>query len=159
MSRRRPPVALPVIFFGYKPSLWCRADVRLWHCCYLFSLQALYVVSLRRPTVACFIYFNFFKASLQTLDQSTLPLSSDFSFPVYDEWPACVHQELYFHDWLSDPKLFQCVIITCYIIPVFMMFASTFKRTHWFSPGYCLGQITYLERSMMTETPQSRHWR
>ena len=28
-----------------------------------------------------------------------------------------------------------------YIIPVFLMFASTFKRTHWLVPGYCLGQI------------------
>ena len=29
-----------------------------------------------------------------------------------------------------------------YIIPVFLMFASTFKRTHWLVPGYCLGQIS-----------------
>ena len=28
-----------------------------------------------------------------------------------------------------------------YIIPVVLMFASTFKRTHWLVPGYCLGQI------------------
>ena len=33
------------------------------------------------------------------------------------------------------------MIISYYIIPVFLMFASTFKRTHWLVPGYCLGQI------------------
>ena len=37
------------------------------------------------------------------------------------------------------------MIIPCYIIPVFLMFASTFKRTHWLVPGYCLGQISRLE--------------
>ena len=28
------------------------------------------------------------------------------------------------------------------------MFASTFKRTHWLVPGYCLGQIPCLEISV-----------
>ena len=40
------------------------------------------------------------------------------------------------------------MIIPCYIIPVFLMFASTFKRTHWLVPGYCLGQISRMERAL-----------
>ena len=39
------------------------------------------------------------------------------------------------------------MITPCYIIAVFLMFASTFKRTHWLVPGYCLGQIPRLEMS------------
>ena len=36
----------------YKPFMWCRSDVRLWHSCHLLSIYALYVMSLRRPIVA-----------------------------------------------------------------------------------------------------------
>ena len=41
-----------VIYFQYKPFMWCRLDVWLWHSCHLLSIQALYVMLLRRPTVA-----------------------------------------------------------------------------------------------------------
>ena len=41
-----------VSYFQYKPFMWCRSDVRLWHVCLLLSIWALYVMSLRRPTVA-----------------------------------------------------------------------------------------------------------
>ena len=40
------------------------------------------------------------------------------------------------------------MIISCYIIPVFLMFASTFKRTHWLVPSYCLGQISCVEKAL-----------
>ena len=46
-----------------------------------------------------------------------------------------------FRDRRYDNRIFRSTIIPCYIIPVFIMFASTFKRTHWLVPGYCLGQI------------------
>ena len=68
MSLRRPTVALLsftfdlsplcgvaqtsdcgtlVIYFWYKPFMWCRSDVRLWHARYLLLIQALYVMSLQ----------------------------------------------------------------------------------------------------------------
>ena len=55
-------------------------------------------------------------------------------------------------------ECFQSMIIGCYIIPVFIMFASTFKSTHWLVPGYCLGQIACLERSvaMTVSEPKQR---
>ena len=34
------------------------------------------------------------------------------------------------------------------------MFASTFKRTHWLVPGYCLGQISCVEKSVTTTAPE-----
>ena len=43
---------IPIIYFCYRPCLWCRSDVRWWHICYLHLLQALSAMSLRRPTVA-----------------------------------------------------------------------------------------------------------
>ena len=46
-----------------------------------------------------------------------------------------------------------------YIIPVFLMFASTFKRTHWLVPGYCLGQIPCLEISIAVTTSEPTRWR
>ena len=39
-------------------------------------------------------------------------------------------------------------MVPYYIIPVILMFASTFKRTHWLVPGYCLVQIPCLEISV-----------
>ena len=51
-------------------------------------------------------------------------------------------------------EYFQSMIIVCYIIPVFIMFASTFKSTHWLVPGYCLGQIACLERSVAMTAPE-----
>ena len=45
-----------------------------------------------------------------------------------------------------------------YIIPVFLMFASTFKRTHWFVPGYYLGQIPCLEISIAVKTSEPTRW-
>ena len=37
-----------------------------------------------------------------------------------------MHQGFYFYDWRCDHRIFQCMLIN-YIIPVFLMFASTFK--------------------------------
>ena len=51
-----------------------------------------------------------------------------------------MHQD-FIYDWRCDHRIFQSVIIICYIIPVFIMFASTFKSTHCLVPSYCLGQI------------------
>ena len=45
------------------------------------------------------------------------------------------------------------MITPCYIIPVFLMFASTFKRTHWLVPGYCLGQISLRGEERCDDNP------
>ena len=63
--------------------------------------------------------------------------------------PTCVHHGFcLFRDWQYDHRIFRSMIIHYYIIPVFIMFASTFKRTHWLVPGYCLGQISCVERAL-----------
>ena len=46
-----------------------------------------------------------------------------------------------------------------YIIPVFLMFASTFKRTHWLVPGYCLGQISCVKACIAVTTSEPTCWR
>ena len=52
----------------------------------------------------------------------------------------CVHLGLSYISWQTCDHLINPEHVW-YIIPVFLMFASTFKRTHWLVPGYCLGQI------------------
>ena len=49
------------------------------------------------------------------------------------------------------------MINNCIIIPVLLMFASTFKRTHWLVPGYCLGQIPCLERALRRQPRNLRN--
>ena len=52
-----PDCGMFVISFSYKPFMWRRSDARLWQVRYFIYLQALYVVSLRRPTVACLLFY------------------------------------------------------------------------------------------------------
>ena len=66
-----------------------------------------------------------------------------------------MHKRCFIYDWRCDHRIFQCMLIN-YIIHVFLMFASTFKRTHWLVPGYCLGQITCLERSVAMTAPETK---
>ena len=43
-------------------------------------------------------------------------------------WTTCLRASwILFYDWRCDHRIFQSMIIVCYIIPVFIMFASTFK--------------------------------
>ena len=103
--------------------MWCRGDARLWHACYSFTLEALYVVSLRRPTEACFILLSFRGVASDT--RSVLYFCSLIAYSY--EQPACVHHGFLFRGRRCDHRIFQRMIIICYIIPVFIMFASTFK--------------------------------
>ena len=93
-----------VISFIYKPFMWRRSDARLRHALYYYP----------------------FKASLRTPDRCTLFLLPDCIF-IFDmiDLLACIMSFIY--DWRSDHGMFQSMIIFWYIIPVFMMFASTFK--------------------------------
>ena len=130
------PPGYSLWLFSYKPFMWCRSDARLRHafCC--------------RP----------FEASLQTPDRCIfLFLFSGLHIHVLYEQPACVHHGFcLFRDWHCDHRIFQSMIIICYIIPVYIMFASTFKSTHWLVPGYCLGQITCLESSVAKTAPEPK---
>ena len=179
MSLRRPTVALLlftfdisplcdvaqtsdcgmlVIYFRDKPFMWCRPDVRLWHACYFYYLYALYVVSHRRPTVACLLFLLFISplcGVAQTPDWGMIYFISlsrrrfrhsvgafyFYSRNVFymNNLHACIMNFCLFRDWRYDRRIFRSMIIHYYIIPVFIMFASTFQSTHWLVPGYCLG--------------------
>ena len=145
MSHRRPTVACLLFSLYYKPFTWCSIDARLWHAGYFFYLQALYVVSLRRPTEAGFIFYPFRGVASDTRSMHYI------STPVLHIHilPACVHHGFrILRDRRYGRRIFRSMITPCYIIPVFLMFASTFKRTHWLVPGYCLGQISRMERAL-----------
>ena len=104
MSLRRPTVAILL-----KPFMWCRSDVRLWH--------ALSFIFYYKPFMWCRL-----DARLQH-SISTLWLHTHVSY----KQPACVHHGFLFRDWRYDHRIFRSMIIICIIIPVFIMFASTFK--------------------------------
>ena len=129
---KTPDCGMLVISFIYKPFRWCRSDARLRHV----------------------FYKNPFEASLQTPDRCNLFLLPYCIFVLYINNPACVHHGLLFYDWRCDHRIFQSMITICYVIPVFIMFASTFKSTHWLVPGYCLGQISCMEKSVAMTAPE-----
>ena len=116
-------------------------------------------MSLRCPTVACFIYFNSFEASLQTLDRLILSLFSDYSFlSVMNDLLACI-VNFNFCDRLSDRKLFSVHVYHLLYYTCFHDVCEYIQSTHWLVPGYCLGQIYCLKRSEMTATPEpSYRW-
>ena len=69
MSLRRPTVALLLLTFQYKPFMWRRSDVRLWHYCYLlFNISPLCGVALT-PDYGIVNLFLPFEALLQTPDR------------------------------------------------------------------------------------------
>ena len=113
-------------------------------------------MSLRRLTEACFIPWSFWGVVSDTRSVhffSTLGLH----IHVLYEQHSCVHHGFcLFRDWHCDHRIFQSMIIIRCIIPVFIMFASTFKSTHWLVPGYCLGQISCLERSVAMTAPEPK---
>ena len=112
-------------------------------------------MSLRRPTVAClsFIYvISPFCGVALTPDCGIIILAVSsrgviqtlvwhpvFYFGIF--LTICVHHGLSHISWQACDHLINPEPIW-YIIPVFLIFASTFKRTHWLVPGYCLGQIS-----------------
>ena len=70
----------------------------------------------------------------------------------------CVHHGLSHISWQTCDHLINPEHVW-YIVPVFLMFASTFKRTQWLVPGYCLGQIPCLEISIAVTTLEPTRWR
>ena len=94
------------------------------------------------PTPDCGIIISAFSARgvIQTLAWHPV-----FYFGTF--LTICVHLGLSYISWQTCDHLINPEHVW-YIIPVFLMFASTFKRTHWLVPGYCLGQIPCLERPL-----------
>ena len=104
-------------------------------------------MSPRRPTVACLLYLLYISplcGVAQTPDWGMLyiiilsrrrfrhPIGAFhfYSLIVYScfSWMICLRASwTLFHNWRSDHGIFQNMIINGYIIPVFLMFASTFK--------------------------------
>ena len=109
-------------------------------------------MSLRRPTAALLFYLHPFEESFQTLNQRILFLLPYCMLIFYLH--ACITDFCLLHGRCYHHKIFRSMIIPCYIIPVFLMFASTFKRTHWLVPGYCLGQISHVEVALWRQ-PQN----
>ena len=130
VSLRRPTVAcLLFLLYIYKPFMWCRPDARLRH------------------------YYSCSFRSRSHSDPRLAP-STLYLFIL----PTCVHHGFSYFSWQTC----DLIIIRSmfwYIIPVFLMFASTFKRTHWLVPGYCLGQIPRLETSTVVTTSEPTRWR
>ena len=84
-------------------------------------------MSLRCPTEACFILLSFRGVASDTRSVHSISILWLHRHVLYEQ-PACVHHGFcLFRDWHCDHRIFQSMIIICYIIPVFMMFASTFK--------------------------------
>ena len=100
-----PDCGMIVHYLFYKPCMWCRFDARLRHAS----------------------YHDPFEASLQTPDRCMLFLLHYYIFMLYiNNLLACIRDSFFF-DWRCGHRIFQSMIIVCYIIPMFIMFASTFK--------------------------------
>ena len=102
-----PDCGMLVIYLLYKPFMWCRLDARLWHC----------------------LLFNFFISPLcgvaQTPDCGILFGLHYCSFMLHiNNLFACISDFIY--DWRCDHRILQCMNII-YIIPMFILFVSTFK--------------------------------
>ena len=84
-------------------------------------------MSLRRPTEAWFILLSFrgVVSDTRSVHSNSTPV---LHIHILYEQPACVHHGFcLFRDWRYDHRIFRSMIIPYYIIPVFIMFASTFK--------------------------------
>ena len=152
MSPRRPTVA-----FLLKPFLWRRPDVRLRY----FFLSPLCGVA---KTPDCGIFFFIFicspfGASLQTPDRCILfPLPYCIFMLYMNNLLACI-MDFLFRDWRCDHRIFQSMIIICCIIPMFIMFASTFKVLTGLSLAIVLARFSCMERSVVMTAPEpTQRW-
>ena len=144
MSLRRPTAACLLFIYSYI-SLLCGVaqtpDCGMF-VIYLFFISPLCGVA---QTPDCGIV-NLF-ATFRGVISDTRSVHSIFTPVLYVHiFSACVHHRFSWQTLWS--WIFRSMIIPCYIIPVFLMFASTFKRTHWLVPGYCLGQISCVDRRL-----------
>ena len=140
-----PDCGMLVVHLPFKkPFMWCRPDARLRHyysCSFLSRSHS----DPRLAPVLLFLQFP--------LEESFRPSFGTQYFILEYFLIICVHHGLSHISWQMCDHLINPEHVW-YIVPVFLMFASTFKRTHWLVPGYCLGQIPYMEESVTTTAPK-----
>ena len=107
--------------------MWCRPDARLRHYYSCSFLSRSHSDPRLAPSILFLVIITHMRAS----------------------WIFCLSRDRHY-----DHRIFSEHVFPQYIIPVFLMFASTFKRTHWLVPGYCLGQISCAEKSVSTTAPE-----
>ena len=135
------PPGYSCYYFLISPLWGVASDTRLWH---FFS----------RPLVASLEFsggpvspdslldtrlaflLEFFGRSNARCSISFLWFTNNMTYFLY-EYLSC-------HALILSQHMHVILIHHEHMHPVyllFLMFASTFKRTHWLVPGYCLGQI------------------
>ena len=155
MSRRRPPVALLsfiflisplcgvaqtpdcvmlVIYLPYKPFMWCCSDAWLRHALYYYPFEML----------------------LQTPDQFFLFFDCLFTSNMNDPLACILNIILWLikWSWIISVHNYHLLYYTC-----FHNVCEYIQSTHSLVPGYCLGQISCLERSTLTTAPEPRQRR
>ena len=104
--------------------MWCRIDARLWHSCYFFYIISPLCGVAQTPD------WGMLYSIILSRRRFRHPIGAFYfcSLIAYSyEQPACVHHGFLFRGWRVDHRIFQSMIIIRYIIPMFIMFASTFK--------------------------------
>ena len=138
--------------FLLKPFMWCRSDARLWHVCYFLLFISPLCGVAQTPDCGIVNLFAPFSRSHFRHSITTYYFYIAYSYITHmrASWIFCLSR-----DWRYDHRIFSELDYPWYIIPMFLMFASTFKRTHWLVPGYCLGQIfSCVEKSVMPTAPE-----
>ena len=133
MSPRRPTVA-----FLLKPFMRCRPDVRLWH---LF--QALYVVSLRRPTTACILFIYLLRR------RSRHPIGFSVICFTYQ-----VVQKYYY--WIEHHYFCSWCIRACIFISFVRTVLRVLSSTHlacWFGQ-MLMKAISWMKSLIASPTPR-----
>jgi hypothetical protein len=152
MSHRRPPVALllftfhisprcdvaqtsacgiVVIYFSYKPFMWCRSDVRLWHSCYFKFWHKPFMRCRPDARLRHVFYFLPFEASLQTPDRSSSyfigtsgGLPPDFLF---------IFLQCIFNVCVCFTNLLMCIMFT-FVISYVQTVCEYIQSTHGLCP-------------------------
>ena len=130
-----PDCGMPVIYFRYKPFMWRRLDARLRHALFYYP----------------------FEASLQTPDRCILFLFPDCLSMFYmNNLPVCVMNFISWQtkwSWNISEHGYHLLYYTCV-----HNVCEYIQSTHWLVPGYCLGEISCLERSAAMTAPEPRLW-
>ena len=138
------PPGYSLWLFSYKPFMWCCSDARLRH--YYFCIfRSRSHSDTRLAPVLLFLQFPLEESFRHSF-------GTQYFILVYFYPYVCIMASRIF-SWRMYVRLLNLEYVG-YIIPMFLMFASTFKRTHWLVPGYCLGQISCAEKSVTSSAPE-----
>ena len=143
-----------VIYFRYKPFMWCRSDVRLWHApSFIFQNKPFMWCRPDARLRHCLIYFYPFEASFQTLDWPSV-LHWDFGWttarlPFY--FPCIAIS-------LSECALLICSFASCLhlLYPMSELSCEYFHSTHlacWFGQMWTKA-ISWTKSLIVSPTPR-----